>query len=51
MTVLVSETQIILITSTGEVTKVESASVHAAISKDYIVIVDETKRLNIYNIA
>ena len=49
--VIVTESQIILVKATGEVKKTAVESVHATISKEYIVAVDVSRRLSIYNLT
>ena len=48
---IVTEGQIILVKATGEVKKTAVESVHATIAKDYIVAVDISRRLSIYNLT
>ena len=48
---IVTEGQIILVKATGEVKKTAVDSVHATIAKDYIVAVDISRRLSIYNLT
>ena len=48
---IVTEGQIILVKATGEVKKTAVESVHATIAKDYIIAVDISRRLSIYNLT
>ena len=50
-TVLVTEEQILVVHNAGEILRAHTHSVHAAVSKDFVVTVDEQRKVNIYNIA
>ena len=50
-TQVVTEEQILVIKPDGQIFRLHTHSVQACISKDYIVTVDELRKINIYNIA
>ena len=48
---IVTEEQILAVHKGGRVMRNHCHSVHAAISKDFIVTIDEQRKLNIYNVS
>ena len=51
VTIIVTEEQVVAVRNGSEVFKNHSHSIHATISKDFIVTVDDQRKLNIFSIA
>ena len=49
--IIVTEEQILAVHKGGRVMRNHCHSVHASISKDFIVTIDEQRKMNIYNVA
>ena len=49
--VIVTEQKIVIVRDNGRVIKTEANAVHATITKDYVVTIDASRKLNIYNMA
>ena len=49
--IVVTEEQVMVIHKGGRVMRNHCHSIHATISKDFVITIDDAKKLNIYNVA
>ena len=50
-TIIVTEEQILVVRNSSEVYRHHSHSLHAIISKDFVITVDDQRKANIYNVS